>query len=211
MFDGLTSKFKQARHKLSGGKVEYPSKRTINLACVEVDSSLSTSATVAIFVVCMVVIIAFAKFGVVDLLAASSKASGELSTAQSQLTELQSANATYSKLKGELESYSSPGMTDEEKTYANREHALLVASSVSNLGSQLVSVSLSGNTMQIQIEDSSLNTVSKTVEKLSKLKWVESVTPNSAQSQEDSNKITSTITVQLTPAAGSSNATGSEE
>lgn len=211
MFDGITSKFKVARHKIAGGKVEYPTKTTINLASVEVESALSTPVTVGLFAVCMVAILLFAKFGVVDLLTASSKASGELSSAQSTLTELQSANSTYAKLKEQLESYSAPGMTNDEKTYANREHALLVASSVSNLGSQLVSVSLSGNTMLIQIEDSNLDTVSKTVQKLNNLKWVESATPNTAQTNEDSNKVTSTITVQLTPATGSGSTSSSEE
>ncbi len=210
MFDGITGKLKTAGHALSKGNVEYPTKTTINLACVEKESSFRPATALLLAVVLVVIVLLFAKFAVVDLLSASSKANSELSLLQTQLTELQEANSDYSDLKQELESYSAPGMTDDEKTYSNREHALMLASAVSGLGSQLVSISLSGNIMQVQIENSSLDTVSSIVEKLSKYKWVESVHPNNAQTDPETNKVTSTITINLTPATQSASSQGEE-
>ena len=136
------------------------------------------------------------------MLARANQAQSEVSALQAQITELQESSKDYAELKAELERYSAPGMTEDEATYANREHAIAVADAVSGLGSQLQSISMSGNTLQIQMVDTNLATVSDVVAKIRKVKWVESVQPNTAANTEDSKKITATITVGLVPAAG---------
>lgn len=201
MFDSITSKVKAASRKLSNAKPEYPSKTTINLAVVEQESSTSTPVTIAVFVVVMIAVLAFAKFGVVDMLASANDAASQVSSLQAQVTELQNSKDEYAKLKKELDGYNAPGMTEEETTYANRDHALKVADAVSGLGSQLESISMTGNTLQVQLVDTNLATVSDVVAKIKKFKWVESVQPNTAANTEESKKITATITVSLVPAA----------
>lgn len=210
MFDGITEKFKQANHKLSSGKIEYPSKTTINFA-VDTDQAEATPpvATAIGVVIVLIVAVFFAKFCVVDLLNESSAASAKASTMQAQLSQLQASNADYADIKKQLDSYSALGMTEDESAYANREHALAVASMVSSLSSQLDSVSLNGNTMQIQMVNTSLATVSATVTKISKSKWVQSVLPNTAQNDDNSKNITATITVELVPSAAASAADAS--
>lgn len=212
MFDGLTEKFKQANHKLSSGKIEYPSKTSINLAIDNDQPEAAPPVATAIgIIIVIIVVLFFAKFCVVDLLNESNAASAKASSMQSQLTELQIANSDYADVKKQLDSYSAPGMTEDETSYANREHALAIASAVSSLSSQLDSVSLNGNTMQIQMVNTNLATVSRTVDKISKNKWVKSVLPNTAQNDEGSKSITATITVELTPsaAAATDTSTGS--
>ena len=201
MFDAITGKFKAASRKLSAAKPEYPSKTTINLAQVEEETTASTPVTIVVFVIAMVVILAFAKFGVVDMLARANEATSEVSALQAQISELQASNADYTKLKEQLDRYNAPGMTDDETTYANRDHAIKVVEAVSGLGSQLQSISMSGNTLQIQMVDTNLSTVSDVVAKIKKIKWVDTVQPNTAANTEDSKKITATITVGLVPAA----------
>lgn len=210
MFDSVTSKFRALGHKLSAAKPVYPSKTTMNLAQVEEETTTSTPVVVTVFVIAMIAILAFAKFGVVDMLARANQAQSEVSALQAQIAELQESSKDYAELKAELDRYSAPGMTEDEATYANREHAIAVADAVSGLGSQLQSISMSGNTLQIQMVDTDLATVSDVVAKIRKVKWVESVQPNTAANTEDSKKITATITVGLVPAAGGSTANGSD-
>lgn len=201
MFDSITSKVKAASRKLSNAKPEYPSKTVINLACVEQETATSTPVTIAAFVVVMVLVLVFAKFGVVDMLSAANDATSEVSSLQAQISQLEGSKAEYAQLKKELDGYNAPGMTEEESTYANRDHALKVADAVSGLGSQLQSISMTGNTLQIQLVDTNLATVSDAVAKIKKFKWVESVQPNTAANTEESKKITATISVSLVPAA----------
>lgn len=201
MFDAVTSKFRALSHKLSAANPVYPTKTSINLAQVEEETTAPTPVVVTVFVIAMVGILAFAKFGVVDMLARASEATGEVAALQSQIAELQDASKDYAELKAELERYSAPGMTEDEATYANREHAIEVAEAVAGLGSQLQSISMTGNTLQIQMVDTNLATVSDVVAKIKKIKWVASVQPNTAANTEDSKKITATITVGLVPAA----------
>lgn len=207
MFDGITEKFKQANHKLSSGKIEYPTKTTINFA-VDNDQAEATPPVAAAIgvVVVLIIVVFFAKFCVIDLLNESNAASAKASTMQAQLSQLQASNADYADIKRQLDSYSAPGMTEDEGSYANREHALAVASMVSNLSSQLDSVSLNGNTMQIQMVNTNLATVSATVTKISKSKWVQSVLPNTAQNDDGAKNITATITVELVPSAAATSA-----
>lgn len=209
MFDSITSKFKAASRKLSNAKPEYPSKTTINLACVEEETTVSAPVAAAAFVVVMVLVLVFAKFAVVDMLSAANDATSEVSSLQSQISQLEGSKAEYAQLKKELDGYNAPGMTDEESTYANRDHALKVADAVSGLGSQLESISMTGNTLQIQLVDTNLAIVSDAVAKIKKFKWVESVQPNTAANTEDSKKITATISVSLVPAAIVSSDSGS--
>lgn len=208
MFDSITGKAKSLSRKVSNAKPEYPTKTVINLA--QVDDELTTPAPVAIgsFAVVLVLVILFAKFGVVDMLGAASSANNEVSSLQGQVTQLQQANASYDALKEELDKYAVPGATEEESSFASREQALEVAQAVSGLGGQLESISLSGNTLQIQLGDTTLSTVTDVVAKIKKNKWVQSAQPNTAGNSEDSKKVTATITVELVPSAVEAGASG---
>ncbi len=201
MFDSLTAKAKTLTRKVSSGNVEYPTKTTINLVVTDEETAPATPVTVVAFAVVMVLIILFAKFGVVDMLSAASSASSQVSSLQSQVAQLQETNSQYSSLKEELEQYAIPGANEEEATFASREQALKVAQTVSGLGGQLQSVTLSGNTVQIQLGNTTLGTVTEVVDKINTYDWVQSAQPNTAGNSDDSKKVTATITVELVPSA----------
>ena len=58
---------------------------------------------ITVFVIAMIAILAFAKFGVVDMLARANQAQSEVSALQAQITELQESSKDYAELKAELE------------------------------------------------------------------------------------------------------------
>lgn len=203
MFDSAQEKIKALTHKVNANKkVEYPSKTTINLVEVAQDNAASKSQRNVIVLAVVLFVLVFVKFGMVDPLMEANSETAKVASLQSELTGLQQQNADYAKIKQQLDKYSAPGMNEDEQTYANRTHALAVADSVSGLGKQLESVSLTGNTLKIQLVDTNLTTVSDVVAKIKKNKWVESVLPNTAANTEDSSLVTATITVQMIPAAG---------
>lgn len=210
MFDAAQEKIKALTHKVNANKkVEYPSKTTINLVEVVQDGAASKSQRNIIVLAVVLLVLVFVKFGMIDPLMEANNETAKVASLQSELTVLQQQNTDYAKIKQQLDKYSAPGMNEDEQTYANRTHALAVADSVSGLGKQLDSVSLTGNTLKIQLVDTNLTTVSDVVSKVKKNKWVESVLPNTAANTEDSSLVTATITVQLIPAAGTGTTDGS--
>lgn len=212
MFDAAQGKIKALTHKVNANKkVEYPSKTTINLVEVAQDGATSKSRRNIIVLVVVLLALVFVKFGMIDPLVEANSETAKVASLQSELTVLQQQNTDYAKIKKQLDKYSAPGMNEDEQTYANRTHALAVADSVSGLGKQLDSVSLTGNTLKIQLVDTNLTTVSDVVAKVKKNKWVESVLPNTAANTEDSSLVTATITVQLIPAAGTGASDGSAD
>ena len=211
MFDSITGKFKSISHKVSASKQEYPSKTTINLVQVEEEQTASAPVTVGAFAVVLILVILFAKLGVVDMLTAASDATSQVTQLQTEIAQLEQTNSQYASLKEELDKYAIPGATEDESTYASREQALKVAQIVSGLGGQLQGVTLSGNTVQVQLGNTTLSTVTDVVAKINKYDWVQSAQPNTAGNSDDSKKVTATITVELVPSAASQSSSSASQ
>lgn len=179
----------------SGKKPVYPSKTTINL--VDCDrAQVKLGRNVAVFAVALVAIAVFAKFGVIDVMAAASASSARVAVAQSQLSALEQNNADYDQLQERYAAYAVNSLSDEEKALVDRGTVLeLLQTTVANVA-DLQSVSLSGNTVLLQFSNTSLDDVSQVVASLESNELVSNVSISTARSGRDDN-VVSTVTVSL--------------
>lgn len=163
----------------------YPTKTSINL--VDTDKRRSNLVSqLALFAIALVLIGVFAKFAVIDPLAAGMASSGEVTAAQDRLDELTAANANYAELNEQYERYVVPGLTEEEQNIVDRDVILdLLQQKVMDVGF-LSSVRVTGNTAAVTCLGADLNQVASLVEDLERDERVSHVTVSTAQGEDDS-------------------------
>lgn len=182
-------------------KPVYPTKTSINLVTCN-QQPRNVGRNLALFAVAMVGVLLFAKFGVVDVIGAASTASGKVATAQAQLTELQAANADFADLQEQYAAFAVNNLTDEEKVLADRGQVLaLLANTVAN-SADLQSVQISGNTVQLQFANTSLDDVSRVVASLENEELVAGVSMSTAKTDKNDD-VVSTVTIALKGTYGS--------
>ena len=92
----------------------YPVKTSINLVDTQQQRG-NLLAQLGLFAIALVLIGVFAKFAVVDPLAASAASSNEVSAAQARLDVLAAENADYAELNAQYDRYVVPGLSEEEQ------------------------------------------------------------------------------------------------
>lgn len=182
-------------------KPVYPTKTSINLVTCN-QQPRNVGRNLGLFALAMVGVLLFAKFGVVDVIGAASAASGKVATAQTQLTELQAANADFADLQEQYAAFAVNNLTDEEKVLADRGQVLaLLANTVAN-SADLQSVQISGNTVQLQFANTSLDDVSRVVASLENEELVAGVSMSTAKTDKNDD-VVSTVTIALKGTYGS--------
>ena len=178
-----------------GKKPVYPTKTTINL--MECDrGGKNTPRNLVVFAIALVAIAAFAKFGVVDVMAASSEGNARVASAQAQLSALEQSNANYAELQERYALYAANSLSDEEKALVDRGVVLdLLQNFVANVA-DLQAVSISGNTMLLQFANVSLEDASRVVASLESSDQVANVSMSTAKTGRN-DEVISTITVTL--------------
>ena len=178
-----------------GKKPVYPTKTTINL--MECDrGGKNTPRNLVVFAIALVAIAAFAKFGVVDVMAASSEGNARVASAQVQLSALEQSNANYAELQERYALYAANSLSDEEKALVDRGVVLdLLQNFVANVA-DLQAVSISGNTMLLQFANVSLEDASRVVASLESSDQVANVSMSTAKTGRN-DEVISTITVTL--------------
>lgn len=184
--------------KLKGSKgSQYPSKTSINLVAVEQSAEL-TPRTVVLVLVVLLLAALFCKFAVVDVMGAASRAESRVSAAQSQLATLQASNADYSKVQDEYDRIGMSGLTGDERALVDRNRVIrLLEDTAAQLG-YLQAVRVSGNTVELQFSDKSLNDVSLLMKRLEDEDIVSGVSVSMAKT-DDKSDVVSVVTVQLQP------------
>ena len=176
-------------------KPVYPTKTTINLA-VDDKGENKMARNLVLFAVALVLIALFAKFAVVDVMAADSAASGKVAAAQSQLSALEAANADYDELQERYAAFTVNSLSDVEKALADRGAILdLLQGTVANMA-ELQSVNVTGNTVMLQFANTSLQDVSRVVASLEGSDLVANVSMSTAKTDRN-DEVVSTITVTL--------------
>lgn len=176
-------------------KPVYPTKTSINLVTCN-QQPRNVGRNLGLFALAMVGVLLFAKFGVVDFIGAASAASGKVAAAQAQLTELQAANADFQELQEQYAAFAVNNLTDEEKVLADRGEVLaLLANTVAN-SADLQSVQISGNTVQLQFANTSLDDVSRVVASLENEELVAGVSMSTAKTDKNDD-VVSTVTIAL--------------
>ena len=183
---------------LKGSKgTQYPSKTSINLVAVEQSAEL-TPRTVVLVLVVLLLAALFCKFAVVDVMGAASQAESRVSAAQSQLSTLQASNADYSKVQDEYDRIGMSGLTGDERALVDRNRVIrLLEDTAAQLG-YLQAVRVSGNTVELQFSDRSLNDVSLLMKRLEDEDIVSGVSVSMAKT-DDKSDVVSVVTVQLQP------------
>lgn len=184
----------------SGAKgAQYPTKTTINLVVAEKGTEF-TPRTAVMLALVLVLAVLFGKFGVVDVMGAASQAESRVSAAQSQLATLQASNADYDEVQAEYDKIGVNGLSDDERLLADRGQVLdLIEDTASELG-QLQAVRVSGNTVEMQFSDRTLNDVSRIMQVLEDRDIVANVGVSMAKTDGDAD-VVSVVTVTLQPAA----------
>lgn len=183
---------------LKGSKgTQYPSKTSINLVAVEQSAEL-TPRTVVLVLVVLLLAALFCKFAVIDVMGAASQAESRVSAAQSQLSTLQASNADYSKVQDEYDRIGMSGLTGDERALVDRNRVIrLLEDTAAQLG-YLQAVRVSGNTVELQFSDRSLNDVSLLMKRLEDEDIVSGVSVSMAKT-DDKSDVVSVVTVQLQP------------
>ena len=158
-------------------KPVYPTKTTINLA-VDDKGENKMARNLVLFAVALVLIALFAKFAVVDVMAAAS------------------ANADYDELQERYAAFTVNSLSDVEKALADRGAILdLLQGTVANMA-ELQSVNVTGNTVMLQFANTSLQDVSRVVASLEGSDLVANVSMSTAKTDRN-DEVVSTITVTL--------------
>ena len=151
-------------------------------------------AQLGLFAIALVLIGVFAKFAVVDPLAASAASSNEVSAAQARLDVLAAENADYAELNAQYDRYVVPGLSEEEQNLVDRDVVLnLLQQKVMGVG-HLSSLRMEKNTATVTCLGADLNEVSALVESLESDQRVAHVTVSTAQGENDSS---TSATIQI--------------
>lgn len=173
----------------------YPTKTTVNLVSAEAARGNATTQ-IALFVIALVLIGVFAKFAVVDPIAAGMDSSAEVTAAQERLRELQVENANFAELNEQYARYVVVGLTEEEQNLADRDAVLnLLETKVMGVG-YLQSLKVTGNVATVNLIGANLDDVSKLVESLEADGRVAHVTVSTAQGETDA-RTSATIQIAL--------------
>ena len=168
----------------------YPVKTSINLVDTQQQRG-NLLAQLGLFAIALVLIGVFAKFAVVDPLAASAASSNEVSAAQARLDVLA---ADYAELNAQYDRYVVPGLSEEEQNLVDRDVVLnLLQQKVMGVG-HLSSLRMEKNTATVTCLGADLNEVSALVESLESDQRVAHVTVSTAQGENDSS---TSATIQI--------------
>ena len=171
----------------------YPVKTSINLVDTQQQRG-NLLAQLGLFTIALVLIGVFAKFAVVDPLAASAASSNEVSAAQARLDVLAAENADYAELNAQYDRYVVPGLSEEEQNLVDRDVVLnLLQQKVMGVG-HLSSLRMEKNTATVTCLGADLNEVSTLVESLESDQRVAHVTVSTAQGENDSS---TSATIQI--------------
>ena len=155
----------------------YPVKTSINLVDTQQQRG-NLLAQLGLFAIALVLIGVFAKFAVVDPLAASAASSNEVSAAQARLDVLAAENADYAELNAQYDRYVVPNLLQQK---------------VMGVG-HLSSLRMEKNTATVTCLGADLNEVSALVESLESDQRVAHVTVSTAQGENDSS---TSATIQI--------------
>jgi len=171
-------------------KKKFPVKTTVNLMHTERTAS-SLVKTVLAVLVFAVVLTVFAKFAVIDRLAAASRAMREAEELEQTVLELQLKNADYDDVLREYQHYYFSAADRNDESGGNQSYVncmdvlgLLDEELLNKAGMQ--TVNLSGNILTVDLTKINLEMASEIARSLSENEMVDEVMVSSANKQYES-------------------------
>lgn len=160
-------------------KGQYPSKTELNLA-VQYSASAMRGSTVAAFLILLIAVGGFTKILVLDQLNRVNAAQDQVAVFRQQLDEEKAANDEYESVAEEYDRYFYTGFTDEELSVVDRMEILNLLEEKLMSSAKVEDVSVSGNSVSVNLSDLSLQQLSDLISRLKESEIVEDVTVYSA-------------------------------
>ena len=170
----------------------FPSKKTLNLVKKERNKNAST-LTILAFVLAMLLIGVFAKYGVIDLYAKNAAIEAQVASNKMQLQQLQKLNEDYETVR--LEYYRLFSSVDTGAAIDIMDVLDLVDTSVLKFAG-VASATLQDNVLALELTNASLSDAAKIMETLKQSSMVYAVIPHMAVAPS-TNKALSTVSMTV--------------
>lgn len=162
-------------------KARYPQKRTMNLFYKP--DRTTKPATVALYVLFVLVcLLGLSKFLVYDIWMEKVQAQQALAAAENELNSVMIELSNYNEVKERYQRYSA---TDEERELIDRMEVFDLLDSAVGSMAEINTISLSGNTVQIQFSGVTLAQTAEIVHKLEASPIVESIMVSTASTTKE--------------------------
>lgn len=161
---------------MSRRKADYPDKRTMNLFYKP--DRTTKPATIMLYVLFVLAcLVGFAKFMVLDVLVDTIQAQAALAAEEKRLEDMMEELADFDEVQ---ERYSRYSATEEEETLIDRMDILALLDSAVGNKTSIESISVNGNTVQIQFVGADLAQTAEIVKTLEASPIVASIMVNTA-------------------------------
>ena len=193
--------------KKGKGKAGYPNKQYINILD-GMKSDENRTLEILIFIIFLIALAAFTKFGVIDKIAQMSAAEAAYNDMQRQITELKEQNADYEEVKKDYSHYGMGYLDDSEILLVDREDVLDLLDKYVLKNADIKTLAVTDNTVTLTVEKTRLNAISSIVKELEADPDVAFVTVNVAGTDRDVNtgsgnkQVTATMYIELVPNGG---------
>ena len=193
--------------KKGKGKAGYPNKQYINILD-GMKSDENRTLEILFFIVFLIALAAFTKFGVIDKISEASAAEAAYNEVQRQITELEEQNADYDKVKKDYSHYGLGYLDDTEILLVDREDVLNLLDKYVLKNADIKTLAVTDNTVTLTVEKTRLNAISSIVKELEADSDVAFVTVNVAGTDRDVNtgsgnkQVTATMYIELVPNGG---------
>ena len=187
---------------LSVRKNEYPSKQTVNLVFRE-RSINSPSRAIPAFLLFLVFLALFVRFGVQGQLQKMTSAQALLEKVQADLNGLVEYNRDYETVREQYSQYFNDYLNEDEAVLRDRLDVLTLLEECVMNQADLSSISIQGNICRISITDVPLNTISGIVADLESNPQVQYISVATAATEnneegQDRQNVTANVTITLT-------------
>ena len=187
---------------LSVRKNEYPSKQTVNLVFRE-RSINSPSRAIPAFLLFLVFLALFVRFGVQGQLQKMTSAQASLEKVQADLSGLVEYNRDYETVREQYSQYFNDYLNEDEAVLRDRLDVLTLLEECVMNQADLSSISVQGNICRISITDVPLNTISEIVADLERNPQVQYISVATAATEnneegQDRQNVTANVTITLT-------------
>lgn len=193
--------------KKGKGKAGYPNKQYINILD-GMKSDDNRTLEILIFIIFLVALGVFTKFGVIDKISEASAAEAAYNEVQRQITELKEQNADYDKVKKDYSHYGLGYLDDTEILLVDREDVLDLLDKYVLKNADIKTLAVTDNTVTLTVEKTRLNAISSIVKELEADPDVAFVTVNVAGTDREVNagsgnkQVTATMYIELVPNGG---------
>lgn len=179
--------------------VKYPEKTSINLLLAQ-DGELNNKKQIALFILFLVFLGLFTKFGVIDRMQAAFDAKEKYTIAEEQLSQLQQSNEDYDVIREQYSHYGNGYLNDEEKAEIDRIEILALLDTQVMNKADVQSIDIVGNEITVIIDKIKLKTISRivtTLESNDKVTFVTVSTAGTGNQEKRNGLVTATMTINM--------------